>query len=116
MTEFVSKACKFQEGSTQWQVLNAIEVLSSYGRYVAEEKVFDLLKMMRQASGTTPLGQVELNQILKFMTDSGVLEMSRSEMPAMNQFCGCGSCAGGSCGGGCCGCGRYYRVKIGAMH
>uniref|UniRef100_A0A8D9AZP9 Uncharacterized protein n=1 Tax=Cacopsylla melanoneura TaxID=428564 RepID=A0A8D9AZP9_9HEMI len=106
----------FKEGSTQCQILSAIEILSSYGRFVPEEKVFELLKMMRQSSGAPVLGQVELHEILKFLTNSGVLEMSNSEtftVPnALHQLCG--GCD--PCGGGCGGCGRYYRIKIGAMH
>ncbi|KAL1459288.1 hypothetical protein WDU94_011289 [Cyamophila willieti] len=111
MAEFVSKVCKFQKDSTQWQVLSAVELLSSHSRYAPEEKVFAALKIMRQASGQTELGMNNLREILKLLTDSGVLHMSSMEMPSVNQFCGCGTC--GDCG--CGGCGRYYRVKIGAM-
>uniref|UniRef100_A0A8D8TA78 Uncharacterized protein n=1 Tax=Cacopsylla melanoneura TaxID=428564 RepID=A0A8D8TA78_9HEMI len=110
MSDFVSKACRFQKKSTQWQVLNAIELLSCPCRFVPEEKVFQTLTMMRKASNQTELGMDSLRDILKLMTESGVLQMSSVEKPSMNQFCGCGTC-GDACGG----CGRYYRVKIGAM-
>ncbi|KAI5701562.1 hypothetical protein M8J76_000247 [Diaphorina citri] len=111
---FAAASMKFAEGSTQWQLLNAIELLSSPGRFVREDKIIGILKLMSKANGTKEASLEDTVAVLKFLTDTGVLEMSRREFPTTNQLCGCGSCCGDCCGG-CCGCGRYYRIKIGAM-
>lgn len=93
-------------------VLEALAYLNTSQTLAAEQDVLKLVNF--RAPGAVNLLEVRqnLNQLVAMNKVDAFIPLT--------QACGgCGTsggcCSNGACGGGCCGCGRYYRVKIGAM-
>lgn len=89
-------------------VFEALGYLNTTSALCSEQDIYNLVNF--RAPGN--LSRLELRQILQDLISWNKVEVY---VPMTLAATSCGCCNNGACGGGCCGCGRYYRVKIGAL-